>query len=139
MTRLALRALPLLAVLCAACGGSTPTSATTTTVPTLTTETYSSTVRQNGATSRSITTSAAGPITVSLTAFGTEEARIGMAIGLLDEATGVCARTYAGVTRLYSGQALSAAADAGRYCVTVFDVGDLTAPASFSVAITYYP
>ncbi len=138
MTGHAMKLVMLLALSCAACGDSTPTSATTTT-PVLTTETYSSTVRHGGATSRSITTSAAGSITVSLTAFGAEEARVGMALGLLDEATGICARTYASVTRLYTGQALSATADAGRYCVTVFDVGDLTAPSSFSVSITYYP
>ena len=102
------------------------------------TETFSNTVLKGGATSRSFTTTASGMITITLTSLSQEMALVGLALGLSDEVTGTCSRTYSIVTQLYSARALSTTADKGRYCVVVYDVGELTDSATFTVVVTHF-
>ena len=122
-----------------ACGDTPaePTSSEPET-PTAVTETFSSTVLKGGATSRSFVTTESGMITIVLTSLSQDTAFAGLALGLRDELTGVCTRTYAIVTQLYAARALSATADKGRYCVVVYDVGDFTDAVTFTVSVTHF-
>jgi len=117
------------------CGSETPTSPSDTTTPV--TETFSSIVPWKGATSRSFTTSAKGTVTVTLTSLGQDAAAVGLALGLADGANSQCAPTYSVVTTVYAGRQLAATADAGRYCILVSDIGELTNQASFTVTVVH--
>ena len=122
-----------------ACGDTPaePTSSEPET-PTAVTESFSNSVQKGGATSRSFVTTESGMITIVLTSLSQDTAFVGLALGLSDELTGVCTRTYAIVTQLYSARALSATADKGRYCVVVYDVGDFTDAVTFTVSVTHF-
>ena len=124
-----------------ACGDS-PTEPTSTEAEvetaTAVTETFSNAVLKGGATSRSFITTDSGMITIVLTSLSQDTAFVGLALGLSDEVTGVCTRTYAIVTQVYSARALSANADKGRYCVVVYDVGDFTDSVTFTVSVTHF-
>ena len=106
--------------------------------PTAVTESFSNSVQKGGATSRSFVTTESGMITIVLTSLSQDTAFVGLALGLSDELTGMCTRTYAIVTQLYSARALSATADKGRYCVVVYDVGDFTGSVTFTVSVTHF-
>jgi hypothetical protein len=131
--------LSLLAVV--GCGSDTPTepSTTTTTTATAVTETITSAVQRRGATLRSFTTSTEGNVTVSLTSLGQEGAAVRLGLGLSDEVSGDCSLAYTVVTTAYSGRQLAATADAGRYCVGVYDIGELTAfSTGFTITVVHY-
>jgi len=125
------------AVVIAACGSDTPTTPTTVD-PIPTTESFSSTVQRNGATTRSFSTSAQGVITVRLTSLTVDAISMGLGLGLSDAATGKCLATYTVTTSLYTGRAISVTADAGTYCIIVYDVGELGNQTNFTVSVTHF-
>jgi hypothetical protein len=122
------------AALLAACGSDTPTSPSTTDPVT---ETFSSIVQPKGSTSRSFTVAVSGTITVTLTSLGQDTAAVRLALGLADTPSGDCAPTYSVVTTQYSGRQLSQTADAGRYCIIVTDIGELTGQTTFTVTVVH--
>jgi len=112
-------------------GNTTPTSPTTTTAMN---ESWSSVLAPGGTSSRSFTVNAAGTITVTMTSAG---ATVGLGVGL--------PRTTGGVYRLgvsvspggSASPQIATSADAGQYCVQVFDLGTLTDPISFALKIDH--
>ena len=114
------------------CGSSTPTTPSTT--ATSTSETWSSTVAPGGQSSRSFTVNAAGTITVTLTAAGDT---LGLGVGLPRVTGGGCRLAVTVNASPGSTPQISTSADAGQYCVQVYDLGTLTDPVGFAVKIDH--
>ena len=116
----------------AGCGSdSTPTtpSNTSTTV----TENWSSVVAPGGASTRSFTVTSAGTIVVTLTAGPT----VGLGVGLPRTSGGGCRLGVSVNASPDSAPQISAQADAGQYCVQVYDLGTLTDPSGFTLKIEH--
>ena len=132
-TRAALHVLFVAAALLAGCGSnSSPTTPSTTS--TATSETWSSTVAPGGQSSRSFTVNASGTINVTLTAAG---ATLGVGVGLPRVSGGGCRLGVSVNASAGTAPQISAPADAGQYCVQVFDLGTLTDPVGFAVKIDH--
>ena len=122
-----------IAALVAGCGNSTTSTAPSST-SSATSETWSSTVAPGGQSSRSFTVNSSGPINVTLTAAG---ATLGLGIGLPRVTGGGCRLSVNVNTSAGSTPQLSASADAGQYCVQVYDLGTLTDPVGFALKIDH--
>ena len=120
------------AIVAASCGGSTPTTPTTTS--TTMSENWSSVVAPGGTSSRSFTANASGTITVTLTGAG---ATLGLGVGLPRVTGGGCRLAVTVNASPGSSPQISTAADAGQYCVQVYDLGTLTDPVSFALKIEH--
>lgn len=124
----------LLACLAVGCGDTGSVTAPSTTTSPVTT-TFASALAYRGAASRAITTSTAGAVKVTLTSFGDGSTVVGLGVGI--PATSACTLSRSIVTLPGSEPQLVVAADAGAYCVQLFDVGALTADTAFSLTIEY--
>lgn len=122
------------AMLTLGCTGAedTPTSPTT-----LSGEfTFATTVGVGGTASRAFATTGTGRITASLMS-ASPSVVLGVGIGI-PRATGTnCDVTRAIETIGGDGRELTIAAEAGTYCVKVFDLGQITDLAAFSVRVTH--
>lgn len=126
---------PWLVIACFAtgCGGnSTPTTPTTTSAAT--SEGWSSVVAPGGQSSRSFTVNSSGTIVVTLTA---ADVTLGLGVGLPRVTGGGCRLSVSVNTSAGSSPQISAPADAGQYCVQVFDLGTLRDPVGFSLKIDH--
>ena len=115
------------------CGGNS----TTQTAPSTTAkapETWSGVVAPGGASSRSFTVNAAGTITVTMTGAG---ATVGLGVGLPRTTGGGCRLGVAVNASASSTPQITTQADAGQYCVQVFDLGTLTDPVPFAMTIDH--
>lgn len=123
-----------LAAMAAACGDgtSTPTSPTTPTKPGA--ENWSSTLSPGGTSSLSFTVTAAGTINVTMTSAGSI---VGLGVGLPRVSGGGCRLGVSVNSGGGSAPQISTQADAGQYCVQVFDLGTLTDPISFTLTIDH--
>src|SRR5258706_10299652 len=121
--------LVLVAGLATACGGD---SASTTAPSTPSTDTFTSTLAVRGAATHTFTLSAAGTLTVTLDAI-TPVAIVGLGFGVPD-ASGACGLTASVETAGGATDQLINAVQAGSYCVKIYDVGNLTQAASFSIS-----
>lgn len=97
-------------------------------------ETWSSTVAPGGQSSRSFTVNASGTINVTLTAAG---ATLGVGVGLPRVSGGGCRLSVSVNASAGTAPQISAPADAGQYCVQVFDLGTLTDPVGFALKIDH--
>jgi hypothetical protein len=124
----------LVGLLAAGCGGdSTPTTPTTTT--TAASETWSGVVAPGGQSSRSFTVNASGTISVTMTAAG---ATFGLGVGVPRVTGGGCRLGVTVNTGAGSAPQISTSADAGQYCVQVYDLGTLTTdPVGFVLKIDH--
>ena len=123
----------VIAVLAAAgCGSDTPTTPSTTSKTT--SENWSSAVAPGGTSSRSFTVNASGTIAVTLTGAG---ATLGLGVGLPRVTGGGCRLGVTVNASPGSSPQISTAADAGQYCVQVYDLGTLTEPVSFALKIDH--
>ncbi len=126
----------VLALTVAACGNDS-SSSTTPTVP-RTTDSFNGTVPVGGSDFHSFPVQAAGNTDVTLTAAGPPPNVImGLAIGTVSDAgctrlTGASVNTAAGPTPQLSGLTST-----GTLCVQVRDVGNQTAPVTYSVSVTH--
>jgi hypothetical protein len=126
-------ALVCTATLFVGCGSvSTPTTPSNPSGPI--TENWSSTVAPGGESSRSFTVNAAGTITVTLTAAGDT---LGLGVGVPRVSGGGCRLGVSVNTAAGSSPQLTTSADAGQYCVQVFDLGTLREPVGFAVKIDH--
>jgi hypothetical protein len=132
MTRITRSASLVLALFAAGCGDDTPSTPTTPSAST--SETWSSVVAPGGQSSRSFTVNSAGTISVTLTAAG---ATFGLGIGVPRVTGGGCRLGTAVNASAGSAPQISAAADAGQYCVQVYDLGTLRDPAGFVLKIDH--
>lgn len=114
----------------------TPTSSTDTTTATPDLSTFTSRVTPGGFASRSFTTTAAGTIQATLTGL-TPPVPIGLGIGIPQSDGGGCNVTTSVETMPANAPQLSVTADAGTYCVKVFDMGHIVEAVSFTVNVTH--
>jgi len=127
----------LAVLLCTLCGCSTGTTTSpTTTVTAPTTDTFASLLVRGGSTSRAFTTSTAGTVRVTLTAFGNGGVQAGVAVGV-PAGSGPCSPAVSVVTAPGGSPQITTSADAGSYCVQVFDPGTLAADTPFTITIEH--
>ena len=132
-------ALMLAALGAVACGSSSSTSTTTaTTTATRTTDTFSGTVAVGGHDFHSFPISATGIIDVTLTA-AAPPSTIAMGLSVGTPADGKCTALAGASTTAVAGSAvqLSGMSTAGTLCVDVHDVGNQSAPVSYTVTVTH--
>jgi hypothetical protein len=131
-----LGALLVLAVLSAqACGDSTiPT--TPTTPVTITTTPFSGTLTVNGANTHPFTATGRGTVTVTLTSIGPDTTTIiGLSFGIWN---GTACQIWKADDQAAQGDFLDGVVSGvGELCVRVYDVGNLTAPATYSVDVSH--
>jgi hypothetical protein len=120
------------------CGNDSQTTtspSTTTTSPT--TSTFASRLTVGGAVSRSFAATQAGNVTVTLTNAGGPVTRVGLGLGVPTTGVARCALTTAIRTTPGATPQIAAAVDAGQYCVTIFDLGNLTETIDFSLTLVF--
>jgi hypothetical protein len=121
------------AMLVAGCGSdSTPTTPSNPSGPT--TENWSSTVAPGGQSSRSFTVNAVGTINITLTAAGDT---LGLGVGVPRVSGGGCRLAVSVNTGAGTSPQITTSADAGQYCVQVYDLGTLRDPVGFGVKIDH--
>jgi hypothetical protein len=127
---------------CASCGNSTSTTSPTTPTPDTLTETFAGTLPVGGAAFYSISLATAGTVTATLANIGGNNVPssvvVNLGIGTASQFT--CSATSTSVQ--ISGTAgvpaqVSASEQPGVYCVIISDIGNLFAPASFTVTIDH--
>lgn len=126
----------LAAVVGAGCGkdSTTPTSPSTTTSPS--SFTFTSQLAVHGSTSRTFVMTTAGTVNVTMGTLGDGNLKAGIGIGVLS--TGLpCSLAQSVVTGPGAAPQLSINADAGTYCVAVWDPGTLTEDTAFSLTVNY--
>jgi hypothetical protein len=125
-----------LLVSAAACGSTSSTTAATTV--TRTTDTFTGTVPVGGADFHSFPITATGTIDVTLTA-AAPPATIVMGLHIGTPADGKCTAIAGASTRASAGTTaqLSGIASPGTLCVDVHDVGNQSAPVSYTVTVTH--
>jgi hypothetical protein len=128
----------ILGALTSGCGNDDTTTTTTPTTPTSpTTSVFASRLTPNGAISRSFGATTTGTVTVMLTNAGGPFTQVGLGIGVPTTGIAGCALSTSISTAPGSTPQISAAVDAGQYCVTVYDLGTLTSAIDFSVTLVY--
>ena len=134
--------LAVVSVWCASCGKSTSTTSPTTPTPDTLTETFAGTLPVGGSAFYSISIATAGTITATLADISGNNVPssvvVNLGIGTLSQFT--CSATPTAVQS--SGTAgvptqVSASEQPGVYCVIISDIGNLFAPASFTVTIDH--
>ena len=131
-----------LAIACTAAACTKNNSTTTTTTPTTvarTTDTYTGTVAIRGSNIHSFPVSQTGQVDVTLTAAAPPATIVmGLAVGTLD-ASSTCVPVAGGSTNAQAGSSAQLAGifTAGTLCVLVKDIGNQTAPVSYTVTVTH--
>jgi hypothetical protein len=97
-------------------------------------ESWSSTLAPVGTSSRSFTVTAAGTINVTLESAGST---VGLGVGLPRVTGGGCRLGVSVTTGGGGAPQITTQADAGQYCVQVFDLGTLTDPIPFTLKIDH--
>ena len=122
-----------------ACSKNTVTSPSTTTTTTATspsTMTFASQLALRGSTSRTFTMASAGAVKVTLLTLGNGTVKAGLGIGV--PTTGApCSLAQSVVTVSGSAPQITTTADAGTYCVQLFDTGGLTEDTPFSLTVEH--
>ena len=119
-------------VMLTGCGSdNTPTTPSTPSGPM--TENWSSVVAPGGASTRTFTLNSAGTIVVTLTAGPT----VGLGVGLPRTNGGGCRLGLSVNASPGTTPQINAQADAGQYCVQVYDLGTLTDPIGFALKIEH--
>ena len=134
----------LCVVLAVGCSDNTPTSPTETSTtqtaasPTIT-EQFDGVVSVGGSKFYSFTTSTYGTVNVTLTTVGGTyvPSTVMLGVGLGQPSGTDCVTTTSVNTAAGSAVQLTGNFDAAVYCAKVSDIGNLFAPASFSVSIAY--
>jgi len=126
--------LVLLILVVAACGSDNSTPTTPSNTPSAMSETWSSTVAPGGQSTRSFTVNASGTISVTVTAAG---ATVGVGVGLPRLSGGGCRLGVTVNASAATNPQISTPADAGQYCVQVYDLGTLSDPVGFALKIDH--
>jgi hypothetical protein len=126
----------LLAVLCAPACGDNTIPVTPTTPGVTTTETFADTLTINGARTHQFTTTSRGPVTARLTSVGPDSTTIiGVSLGTWN---GIACQIWLAKDETMQGvELLGQVTAVGNLCLRVYDVGRLTAPATYSVDVTH--
>jgi hypothetical protein len=120
------------AIMLGGCGSdNTPT--TPSNPSTTMTENWSSVLAPAGASTRTFTLNSAGTIVVTLTAGPT----VGLGVGLPRTTGGGCRLGVMVHASPGTTPQINTQADAGQYCVQVYDLGTLTDPSGFALKIEH--
>ena len=124
-----------LAVALASCGSSTSPDATPS--PNRTTDTFTGTLASKGTVYHPFTVGVLGQ--VDLTLVKTEPvATITLGMGITQTASGSCIPVPLGFNNAaVAGTVLSGTADAGMYCVILYDVGNVADTINYTVTVTH--
>jgi hypothetical protein len=128
----------LTALLAGACSKATQsTTAPSATTSSPTTETFASLLTAGGTASRAFTAAQAGTINVTLTSAGPPSSIVvGLGVGI--RGAGVpCSLSISTATAAGSAAQITTTADAGSYCVEIFDLGHVTGAVSFSITVDH--
>lgn len=144
-TRTAIAAAAVLATLAAACSGdSTPTSPTSTTTTTITTaatttEDFTGTLPVGSSRFYSFSVAETGTVSVLYSSVGGNgvPGSVWLGLGLGAPSGEDCVTTNNINTPPGAGAQLTGTYSPGIYCVKVSDIGNLFAPAAFSISITH--
>lgn len=129
-------ALSCVAVTAIACKGSDTLYPTTPSLPPTTTDTFSGTLTPQGQGVHSFNVSAAGFVTITLTAVGPDvTTALGLGIGTWDSVTSTCA-PVAWNSVAVQGTVLAGSAVVGNFCTRVYDVGNIAAGATATYTVT---
>ena len=126
--------LVILILVVAACGSDNSTPTTPSNTSSVMSETWSSTVAPGGQSTRSFTVNASGTISVTVTAAG---ATVGVGVGLPRLSGGGCRLGVTVNASAATNPQISTPADAGQYCVQVYDLGTLSDPVGFALKIDH--
>lgn len=119
-------------MMCAACGSdSTPT--TPSSPSGRVTENWSSVIAPGGASTRTFIVSSSGTIVVTLT----DGPTAGLGVGLPRTTGGGCRLGVSVNASPGTTPQISTQADAGQYCIQVYDLGTLTDPIGFALKIEH--
>ena len=129
----------LLASLMVACGKGQTTTAPSTTATSPATEVFASAVYPQGVSTQTFVAAQAGTISVALTTVGPiPTTALGLGLGVPNSTAPVCRLTITVHATAGPSALITAAADAGTYCVAVYDIGFVPASgASFSVSVVH--
>ena len=126
----------------AACGKSATTTSPTTTTPDSVTETFKGTLPVGGSAFYSFSTATAGTVTATLTDIEGDgvppSVEVNLGIGTLSAFN--CSATSSEVQMSGTAQVpalVSSSEQPGVYCVIISDIGNLFAPATFTVTIDH--
>jgi hypothetical protein len=127
----------VIALAIAACSNDSSTALTTSASP-LTTETFSGTVNIGSSDFHNFTTAQSGTVNVTLNA-AAPPPTIFMGVGIGTPSSSSCALLSGGTTDTQAGTAsqLSGTLNAGTYCVEVYDVGNESAPVTYTVTVAH--
>jgi hypothetical protein len=124
------------ALLGVGCGSTAATTTTTTTPATTTTEMFISSVNVNGAATYAFTATTAGTVTATLTTVGPDNTvTIGLALGTWNGTA--CQLILTNDAAVQGAVITGSVSGTGSLCVRVYDVGKLTAAATFEVDIVH--
>jgi len=139
MKPLLLTLLTFALAMAAACTSSSPASTVTSPSATTTTETFTGTVQPNfGVDFHTFTVAQSGTASVTLTAAG-PPATIFMGVGIGTPSATTCA-VISGDSTIAPASAtaqLTGTLSPGSYCVQVYDVGNQSAPVTYSVTVAH--
>ena len=124
----------LLATVAAACSKDATTTAPSTSATT--TLTFSSALVAGGASSHAFVVSKAGTITVPLASLGAA-GPVGLGLGIPNPSGTGCNLTMAVTTSAGANPQLTAAVEAGSYCVRIYDIGRLADSVGFAITIVH--
>lgn len=127
--------LVVIAALAASCGDTPTTPTATATSPV--TASFSSQLSVKGTSSRSFTVPSRGSVTVMLSAISPSGTVVGLGVGIPRANGSGCLLTTSVETTAASSPQLAIEAAPGEYCAQIFDLGTLTDPISFTVAIVH--
>jgi hypothetical protein len=128
----------LIALAAAACGSDSSSTAATPAATARTTDTFTGTVAVHGSDFHSFPISATGIVDVTLTA-ATPPSTIVMGLSIGTPANGTCTALAGASTTAAAGSSvqLSGMTTAGTLCVDVHDIGNQSAPVSYTVSVTH--
>ena len=133
-----LGAVALVLVLAAACNKSNSTAPTTTPTAPITTETFTGTVPVGGSDSHTFTVSATGAVNFTLTAAGPPSGiYMGLGIGTPKDSTCALLPGASTTAQAAATPQLSGTTTAGTLCAEVHDVGNQTAPVTYTVTVSH--
>jgi hypothetical protein len=123
----------------AGCGDDeTPTEPTPTPERPTFTETFAESVTVNGARTHPFAANGSGEIRATLSALGpNSEARIGLSLGTFNT-TGACQVVIANDNATQGTIVVGNAGAAGSFCVRVYDVGQLSETATYTVTVVHF-
>ncbi len=129
----------VLALAAAGCGNNSAATTTspTTTTPTATTDTFVSSIAVRGSAARTFTTKSSGTVKVTLATLGSGSSTVGLGIGV-PATSAPCSLAQSVVTGPGSAPQIVTSADAGVYCVQLFETGRLTEDTAFTLSIEHF-